>query len=249
MEITWAKLKSVVDSKSLSIQWIDIDETYWMSVFDGPFELTCKLDKNGTETTAISEFETSYKANGNKRVDQRDSEGAPYFLPKYAPTGWSYEGHPIEFKTSQLNSVYSKDENENDYGFAAIKLYDANNVELTTQGDADLYCVKTVINWEPTVDYLIVAGRIASYETITQDLRVWVIGVPDIPFNSGGSRRFVGGANLRYVREKSWLLTDGKAPKRLNYSATYHTNKFRYVFRHSAGYKIDLQLINDIYKA
>ena len=249
MEITWAKLKAVVDAKSLSIQWIDIDDTYFMSVFDGPFELTCKLDKNGTETTALSEFEASYKAAGNKRVDQRDSEGAPYFLPKYAPTGWSYEGHPIEFETSKLSSVYSKDENGNDYGFVTFKLYDSNGVELITQGDADLYCVKTVVDFEPTVDYLIVAGRLSTVDQVTAPVRVWVIGVPDLSFAYGGSRRFVGGVNLEFISAKDFLVTDGKAPKRLNYSATYHTNKFRYIIKHNVGVKVRIQIINDIYKA
>ena len=184
-----------------------------------------------------------------EQVFHTDSENAQFFLPKYAPAGWSYEAHPIEFKTSTLSSIYSKDESLNDYGFSTIKFYDTMGAELTTQNDIDANCVKTVVEWEPTVDYLIIAGRMFWVDTITTDVRVWVIGVPNLTYAQGGSRRFVGGVNLKFIKEKSGLTTDGRAPKRLNYNATYHTSKFKYIIRHAAGDKIDFQLIHDIYKA
>lgn len=65
MEVTWAVLKQVVDDRGLSIQWIDLNDHYFMKAIDGGFTLECTLHKSGPESAAVAEFEGSYKDVGN----------------------------------------------------------------------------------------------------------------------------------------------------------------------------------------
>lgn len=69
MEISWAEFKKFVDARSLSIQYVEVNENYWLKAFDNRFEVECLLPIDETNADTIV-FNTSYKANGNKRVVQ-----------------------------------------------------------------------------------------------------------------------------------------------------------------------------------
>jgi len=77
LEITWAELKRLADSKQASLQWIDADDRYYIALVDGPFILHTVLAK-----ADASEFESSYKAVGNKKVENN----APSFTSKVVGT-------------------------------------------------------------------------------------------------------------------------------------------------------------------
>lgn len=61
MKVEWEVFKDFVDQRSLSIQWLDLENQYWLKAFDGNFSLECFLDKPLAEN-----FETNYKSLGNK---------------------------------------------------------------------------------------------------------------------------------------------------------------------------------------
>jgi len=65
MVVSWNVIKSFVINRALSIQWIEIENKYWLKVFDGPFFLECILNK-GIEAENVTDFETNYKPYGNK---------------------------------------------------------------------------------------------------------------------------------------------------------------------------------------
>jgi len=73
MIVSWSQLKSFVDSKNLSIQWIDVDDYYLLLAFDGIFTLETRLDKFPTDNTNLTDFETNYKSLGNKKIQTQDS--------------------------------------------------------------------------------------------------------------------------------------------------------------------------------
>lgn len=68
MEVTWTIFKSFVSSRGLSIQWVDLNDTYWLKAFDNIFELSCKLYKLNEDSTEIVDFETNFKSAGNKSI-------------------------------------------------------------------------------------------------------------------------------------------------------------------------------------
>ena len=184
-----------------------------------------------------------------------DTDNAPLSRGKVAPLGWTYQMHGIELCTSTLGSIYSKNYLGNDFSFTTLKFYElANEVESQITGDnlnqsyLDSNCIKTVIDWEPTFDYEIIGGHLLHYDTVTSDIHLWVIGVPDVPYAYGGTKQMIAGINLKYIEPKNPLIINGRASKRLSYNATYHTNKLQFMWRHSVGYKLNLQAIMEFYK-
>lgn len=66
--LTWAQFKTVVDDRNLSVQYLDIDNKYYMTAFDGPMQISCHLDKN--DSLDQTDFEINYKLinRSNKRI-------------------------------------------------------------------------------------------------------------------------------------------------------------------------------------
>jgi hypothetical protein len=169
-------------------------------------------------------------------------------------TGWHYRLHGIELETSVLSSVYEKKADGTDFSFSALKFFKlVSNVETEITGDdlnqtfLDANCVKTQLDWEPAHDYELVGGMLHQSTVPSSGVRLWIVGVPDVPAAYGGSKEFVTGVNLKFFSDQGVSL-DGRAPKFLAYSATNHTNKMRFIFRHDAGFKHKIHINMEIYK-
>ena len=65
METTWAEFKSFVNQRSLSIQFVEMRNNYYLKAFDGSFCLECVLPV-GVGDADATDFETNFKSNGNK---------------------------------------------------------------------------------------------------------------------------------------------------------------------------------------
>jgi len=175
----------------------------------------------------------------------KDPDGSTLSRVKAASSGWTAQLHGVELEVGKLDSVIESSEVTVN---TALKFYDDSDVELTTQEDIDAEAVKTVFDWEPAVDYEIIGGEVRIVDTMTDDIRVTVIGVPEIPAIYGGSKVMVTNINLRYFPYTP-VKTDGRASKRLTYDATYHTSKLRFVFKHPVGAKLKLAIIFELYFA
>lgn len=184
----------------------------------------------------------------NQDTTPKDSDGSPLQRVKISTTGWHYQLHGLEFKTSQLNSIISKKVDGTDFGFTTIKCYDSDNNELITQLDCDIQSVKTVIDWEPTYDYEIVGGTFRQSTIPASDIRMWVVGVPDIPESSGGSKAFATNLNIKFIGLEESVSVDGRTPKYLTYNSTFHTNKLRIILKHVAGFKHDMHFMFELFK-
>jgi hypothetical protein len=68
IDVTWPQLKEFVDSRALSVQWIDNGDQYLLAAVDGIFTLTHAMDKDPSDTACIDEFEGTYKIEGNHSV-------------------------------------------------------------------------------------------------------------------------------------------------------------------------------------
>lgn len=214
-----------------------------------------KMSANGT---------SDLNGNASAQVDflkgidlsPRDSDGSLLQRIKVTTSGWHFQLHGIEFETSKLSSIHSKKVDNTDYGFTTAKFYeDVEGVETLITGEdltqeyLDANCIKTVIDWEATHDLEIIGGTVKQKSIPSEDLRVWVVGVPDVPAEYGGSKPFVINANLSFIGLEEGIKVDGRAPKFMTYSATYHTNKLSLIFRHSAGFKHKLHMIFELFKA
>jgi hypothetical protein len=205
----------------------------------------------GEQEAAILEYVYQLNSTPKKvKLDEpKDADGATMHRAKAAKAGWTYHMTAPEFTTSLLGSLYHKDISLNNLNEASVKFYDANNTELTTQESCDTDCVKTVFVFEPTWDYEIIGGTIKTANDVTDDVRVWVVAVPDVPAAYGGSKIMVQNVNLKYVDPNNGIEADGRASKYMAYSATYHTNKLQLIVRHPAGHKLAMMMAFEVYRA
>lgn len=83
MIVDWPQLKDFVDTRGLSIQYIQFNNSYHIAAFDGLFIL--EMDIPIAETPDVGSpqdvFETSYKASANKALTQRILPFASKTLP------------------------------------------------------------------------------------------------------------------------------------------------------------------------
>ena len=243
VEISWSEFKDFLNNSKLS--WIYVDQpggdyiTY--ASYDG-FTLSSYLRSGEADHT---EFEASWKSLGNQPLKDKDSTGREVVRSAATIKGWHYQAHAVEFQTSVLNSTYNKDVNGNDLGFASIKFYDSNNVELTTQVDVDANCVKSVLTWNTNHDFEMISGQLRQIERQTSDIYMYVqaqvlvapsVYIP-IPFTQGG-------INMRYIGADEPLMTDGRASKLIT-----SNDYFEVVCKHDAGVKHKMTIIFETYKS
>lgn len=235
IRVTWAIIKAFADDRATSIQWVDTGDRYILRCFDRNWAVECILYKTDDD---VAEFEADYKDVGNAAPaawDNIDEDGTDIVRLKFASKGWTFHLRCIEFTTSLLSSIYNKKSDvSTDWGDATVKFYNASNVELTTQPDITAGCVKTVVDFEPTYDMEVIGGSVYIASVPSADFRIWVVAVPDVPAAYGGTKVMINGLNMRYVQSSQYRV-DGRTSKRLYYSATTHTNKFRLIISHAVG--------------
>lgn len=248
MLLDWTSFKNLCTAKKLNMQYDEIASGYDLFFYDDQHKVKCYLSKYPSDTTDLDDFENNYKSNCNKRISNpKDTDGSSLQRTKITNTGWNYQLKGLEFTTSDLDSTYSKDADDNDLGDISIKLYDSNGDEITTELD-EPNCVKTVVDWEPSYDYELIGGMFKVKQLIVSDVRLWIIGVPDVPAQYGGNKLFASGVNLQFVGLEEGVRADGRASKLLLYDPVYHTNKLRLILKHSAGYQVSMHMLLELFK-
>jgi len=109
MEVIWTEFKKFVQDKDLSIQFVEAQGNYHLKAFDGYFSLDCILPI-GVDNPDTNDFEANFKVAGNKKLEQRNSDG--YIVS--APTFEDAQGLTTVWKghlyTAQPNSLNIYDE-------------------------------------------------------------------------------------------------------------------------------------------
>jgi hypothetical protein len=249
MIVAWPAFKSFIDAKYLSIQWTEDEHTYFLKALDGAFTMECNLSKDN-QNEHLSQFEATYKALGNQSFS--DIDGIPFARLKASKKGWSFWAVPIELTTSCIGgSVYCKDAGGTDIPGITCKIYNGSGVEITVPGLLDVNlatCTTTILDFEPAFDYEMIGGALRINSNPSQDVRLWVVGAPDIPAIYGGSKEFASGVNLKFMAPDSSFEIDGRVTKYVTYNASTHQGKLRIILKHPAGSNINLQFIIHTYR-
>lgn len=64
MQADWSIFKAFASDRGLSIQWVDLGDSYLLGAFAEPFHLECSVIK---ESDDCIDFETNFKALGNRK--------------------------------------------------------------------------------------------------------------------------------------------------------------------------------------
>ena len=185
----WRYLKQILVQKQIYPQYVEDNDSYFIKAYDGNIYIAeCIINKN-LNLEDVEDFESNFKTDSNFKLSgPTDSDGSPIGRVKVTMSGWHFHMHSFEFETSKLDSIYNVHADNSNHDFCAMKFYkmdNGNEVEITgddlNQTFIDSNCVKTIIDWEPNHDYEIIGGMLKQKGLPSEDLRVWVIGVPDIP--------------------------------------------------------------------
>lgn len=246
INLKYSDFKVQALNKSIPIQYIITDYGYDLYLIDGDFGITCVLK----DSADVLDFETNLKDVSNRPLSDYDDSGRQITRVAFTNKGWHYQAHSVEFTTSTLNSCYNKDKNGVDLGFTEIKLYNSNGDEITTQLDADLNCVKSVITWKPNFDFEIISGNVRQESKETFDMYLYTglqanTGLPApynwlyVPFTNGG-------INMKYIGADEPLKTDGRSSKYVK--AGTNGDYFEITLNHGNGNKHSMSVIFEIYK-
>jgi len=161
----------------------------------------------------------------------------------------TFRPRAITCYTADPSKLHNCDPAGVDYEDVTVKCYKANGDEITQAPYTD--AVKTVLDFEPAYYYEMIGGGIDIPTTITGGTTdLWYgacVGVPDIPAEYGGSIDLMNELNMEADRD-GILLLDGRGVLGLEYSATLHTNKIRFIFKHPAGESKRLLLMLEIFR-
>lgn len=243
---TWTAFKATcITTKGLNCQFSEASDRYEIYGPDGNGIMwRVSIQKTNPIGADQEDFETNYKALFNGKMTQLDSDGALMSRTKVAPSGWNYQLRGMEFTTGTAGSLVNKDVLNADISDATLTLYDAQG-QITTDLAS---CVKTVLDFEPAYDIYVVGGKMRFLEQPTADVRLNLIGVPDVPASLGGSKPFIQNVNLKFIPTAEGVQADGRAAKWLQYSATYHTNKLRVILYHPVSTAVPIELLVELYK-
>lgn len=260
----WTAWKAVYSAKGSLFQYDDDGNTYTIYSYDGPEVHICQIYKNEVPWASVdtysqsqndadkADFEANYKSSGNQPLYQSDTDGAQITRNKAAKKGWSFWAIPIEITTSTLGgSIYCKDSSGTDIPGITSKIYNSSDVEITVAGLANINlgtAVKTIVDFEPNFDYEIIGGALRINSNPSQDIRLWIVGAPDIPAIYGGSKEFASGINLKFIPANGEFSVDGRVTKFIKYSASTHSGKLRLILKHPAGAAVNMQFVIHLYR-
>lgn len=261
---TWTAWKAVYAVKGSLFQYEENTTVYTIWTYDGPEVHVCQIYKGEVPYSSVdvytqaqndadkADFLANYQSLGNQPLYQSDTDGAQIVRPKAAKKGWSFWACPVELTTSTIGgSLYCKDAAGNDIPGLTCRIYNGADNEITTPGllNANLgTCVKTVLDFEPAFDYEIVGGALRINSNPATDIRLWIIGAPDIPAIYGGSKEFASGINLKFVSSDGEFEVDGRVTKFIKYNAANHSGKLRILLKHPPGTEVNMQFVIHIYR-
>lgn len=236
---------------------LDVSSTYWFSLYTEPdfikdIRLNNILVGDGVKTLQYPESENYLKFINEFNYNNKDIDGAVIVRHKAARKGWSFLSLPPEITTSTIGgSLYCKDSSGNDITGISCKIYNSNNDEITTPGleNANLStCVKTILDVELPFDYELIGGALRVTTSPSDDIRLWIIGAPDIPSQYGGSKEFASGINLKFLSADNSFDIDGRVAKFITYNPATHQGKLRILLKHAAGLTVNMQVMIHLYR-
>lgn len=274
-ETIYTYTKSPVDAERLEHEVIESSITIAIvsvSIVDGnnisiKFKAALSVDEESVLQSIINNHTgLAMEVISNKiELDtQKDSYGKYYFTNSITNPSFYYSPHSLDFYTAKHKSLYNRLDNGagiddgTDAGDAHLEFYDASNVELVqgeTESDEDYQtrlsssCVKTIMSWEKQESFDVAGALLHIEKKPVGRAYLWVIAAPDIPYEYGGSKPFMGrGMNLQMMSIYTSHYFDAKTSKTVTPDPVYHSGKVNAVIKHSAGEQIGIQLIYILYE-
>ena len=236
LQLDWTDFKSKFTTSN-NIFYIKFDDNlYILWVIYEFANFSCTLNNS----TDITNFETSYKANSI------DITTLPVFLNKFNQLK-TYDQQvrgPLTYLFAYFTTAnigVSTDAGDFNSWYN-IKYLDSNGDETQVQND----CVKTQLDFE-ALENIELGGGWLNVFTIPSPIiqHTKMIAAPDIPPESGGS--FIMASNIRLTKIEKIDIFARKV-KYVAYDPVYHSGKVRFDIPHAAGQQISGELLLEVYR-
>lgn len=237
--VTWTQLKQFYDDNSdgTYLSYVDMGEYYYIwATFRGQRMFIPKLLK-----TDAAQFEASYKAKCNVNEAQEVRITTNRF-------GRRLHRRFISFTTASQGTFCNHNHLLQDQGDVTYKMLDENMQPTTVNADAET----TILDFEPPWCYEIASGAIHIPSTLAgNDDDYWefhALGVPDVPESMGGCISFIQNPHLMWSKGNILSVDSTLNPANMRYSATYHTNKVRFIVHHPKGAQSPFQVVLGMFR-
>lgn len=209
----------------------------------------------------LDEFEESGSFTEKVTEIARDSTGREIVSTAIVPKGWSYHAPSMSFKTGKYNSVDFTDKAGADMAgmqitpslkMAQLELYDSYaDYLIMNQSASESTATISILRFTPPYDYYVVSGSLNQTARPAENLKLYAMLAPFLPYIQGGSREFICCSNLRF---KDNVVQDGKAPKfvpHVQFSAApdLFTNTIEIAVTHPAGVNHEVEIEVGLYRA
>jgi len=186
----WELFKVEVDTRSLPIfycvtkmgirMWAYAEPLIYIAELIYPKKY-CKIKgfDCGLEDARWADWNTNYLSKANQ-VAAITSDGTKLNKTIAAKRGRALNRRHFSFTTADLDSLENKNSKGVEWSDAVLKLYDSEDIEITTE-ENEGNAIKTIVSFEPTVDYEILKGGMKVPDTLSGTpesiWRVDVVGV------------------------------------------------------------------------
>jgi len=241
--ITWTQMKAFYDliASCAMMNYIDLTTHYYIWLLYKDQKMFVPVLVKGT--SECTQFETYYKSKCN-------IPEWPRFRPTVCKSGRKMHNRYISFTTSIQDSFDNTDYLDVTYGDVVYKMIKiVEGVRSVTTDPAE--CKETWLDFEPSWDYEIGGGNFSIPPTLSGDSddswEIHVVAVPDLSKALGGSIEFVANPRLKWLKGRELEMNASQATE-LKYSATYHSNKLRFIVKHPVGVCSQFQVALTLYK-
>jgi hypothetical protein len=243
IKLSWQELKTFIDNGA-RYKHVAFSDKYWVAAFDPPFEAYTEIDRNPTDTTDLTDWETNYLPSSNQPMSDFDTSGRPLSRTAIAAKGFTYQAREMEFTTSLLDSVVCNKHDGTSWGDCSLSFYDSLGNSLTTQVDLDTKCIETRITWSPAYDYEIIGGWAKIGVIPASDVRIWLK-----PALGTSSQTMVDGVNFRNMNLNEKIKVDGRSPKffKKDYPIA-GAHALQGIIKHPVGEKHKITIVWEHYK-
>jgi hypothetical protein len=179
-----------------------------------------------------------------------DDQGRQTLRIASAKAGWSYIAKFIEWETSTIGSLKSRNSLNQNTSCCSIKFYDSNNSEITAS-ENESTIIKTEITFKPPHDYEVIAGHIHQRSSPDTDIYINVVG-GILELGSNYTKEFTTGLNLYFMGADEQIETDGRSSKFMAKDINgvpYQANQFKIICYHNAGVKHKIMIAFEYYRA
>lgn len=235
IELSYTDFKQVVSDRSLKMQYITKSAYgYDLYAFDRQMEFFCILE----DSADITDFETNFKADANKKLSDKDNSGREIIRTAMTEKGWTFLSYCARITTAtQTNSVIQKDFEDSDRFTISVKHFKSGGVLVTDYVADQANIIETRVTMFPSYNYEILKGTIFNKTAATSSCRVGVaVGYFPMP-NDGyavvdGNKtygEFIGGLDMQDF--SGVVHIDGESSKYVSSP----TNQIQIRVHHAAG--------------